>query len=170
MNEIEYLSNENKTLRNRLEKMSNTSELAKSSRHLVAEGGLSINRTINRLQIPLEHPPIVLRKEYDLKARKPLLRNKELLYKNETVEVGVISCKDNGLRLTLFYIFSQKVHELQTQLDVAEPLEAIFANLHISECSPSRQEKQTISFKVPTQFKFEQPRLTAVLKLTTEET
>lgn len=75
MNEIEYLASENKTLRNRLEKLSNTSELAKSSRHSVVEG-LSINRISNRSQTKLEHPPVVLMKEYDLKIRKPLLRNK----------------------------------------------------------------------------------------------
>lgn len=131
LNEIEYLSNENKTLRNRLDRLSSTGELAKSSRPSAFEGSVSINRSLNRAQQPLEHPTVMLTKEYDLKIRKPLLRNKELLHKNETVEVGVISCRDNGLRLTLFYTFSHKVQEMNTQLEIFEPLEANFANLQI---------------------------------------
>lgn len=110
--------------------MSLTSDLSKSVRAPV-DNLTSINRSVNRSQRPMEHPLVLHTKEYDLKIRKPLLRNKELLYKNDIVEVGMISCHDSGLKLTLFYTPTQKVKELLTQLEVSEPLEAIYANLHI---------------------------------------
>lgn len=137
LNEIEYLSNENKTLRNRLERFSNASELSKSARP--SEGGGVNTGRAGRSYQTLEHPPVMLMREYDLKLRKPLLRNKELLFKNETVEIGAIACRDSFLRLTLFYTFSTKVREMASQLTVPEALEANYANLHISECSSNRQ-------------------------------
>lgn len=84
------------------------------------------------------------------------------------MEVGVITGRDNGLKLTLFYTLSHKVKEFQAHLDIPEPLEAIYADLHITECSPNRQEKQLMSFKPPAIFKFDQPKLTATLKLTND--
>lgn len=40
-----------------------------------------------------KYPPVLLRHRYDLKTKKQILRNKDLLFKDEHIEVGYICSK-----------------------------------------------------------------------------
>lgn len=86
----------------------------------------------------------------DHRSKRSMLKNKEILYKNGQLEIGVIVSRESEVKVALYFQSEADFNELSVRLEGASP----WMKLQVEPQFPSRlsakkQEKVVVGFRMP---------------------